>query len=64
MVNKDRIEFIKFWANYVRTHDDREWSGQQNRLIDSQINSVREFYRNNPEIKNRILKIMRLRLKN
>lgn len=34
---EDRIEFIKFWAEYVKTHDDEEWSEQQNIIIDSQI---------------------------
>ena len=36
--SEDRINFVKFWANYVRTHSDRDWSEQQNILIDSQIN--------------------------
>jgi len=22
----ERKEFIKFWANYVKTHKDKEWS--------------------------------------
>ena len=34
---------IKRWAEYVRTHDDREWSRQQNRLIDSQLQSANEM---------------------
>ncbi|CDK39180.1 uncharacterized protein BN903_163 [Halorubrum sp. AJ67] len=34
---------IKQWAEYVRTHDDREWSRQQNRLIDSQLQSANEM---------------------
>jgi len=34
---EDRINFVKFWANYVRTHSDVEWSEQQNILIDSQM---------------------------
>jgi len=33
----DRINFIKFWAEYVKTHDDKEWSEQQKVVIDSQI---------------------------
>ena len=36
---KERLEFIEFWANYVKTHSDKKWSKQQNILIDSQINS-------------------------
>jgi len=34
---KERLEFIDFWANYIRTHSDKDWSKQQNDLIDSQI---------------------------
>jgi hypothetical protein len=34
---EDRINFIKFWANYVKTHEDEEWSEQQNIIVDSQI---------------------------
>ena len=34
-----RIEFVKYWAKYVRDHEDREWSEQQNTLIDSQLKS-------------------------
>ena len=34
---KERLKFIKFWANYIRTHSDKEWSEQQNIVIDSQI---------------------------
>jgi hypothetical protein len=58
----ERKEFIKFWANYVRTHSDKDWSEQQKKLIDSQIKSIREFYRKNPEIAKKILE--RFRTKN
>ena len=34
---EDRLNFVKFWAEYVRTHSDEEWSRQQNILINSQI---------------------------
>ncbi len=34
---KERLKFIDFWAEYVRTHSDEEWSEQQNILIDSQM---------------------------
>jgi hypothetical protein len=46
----NRKEFIKFWANYVRTHKDKEWSKQQKKLIDSQIKSAREILKKNPKI--------------
>jgi hypothetical protein len=34
---EDRINFIKFWVNYIKNHKDKEWSRQQNLIIDSQI---------------------------
>jgi hypothetical protein len=34
---EERLKFIKFWANYVKTHDDEDWSEQQNLIINSQI---------------------------
>jgi len=40
---EDRLNFIEFWANYVRTHKDEEWSKQQNVLIDSQIKGARNL---------------------
>jgi hypothetical protein len=40
----ERLSFVKFWARYVRTHSDREWSEQQRVLIDSQMNNSRDFY--------------------
>lgn len=42
---QDRRAFIKRWAEYVRTHDDEEWSRQQNKLIDSQLQSANEMAR-------------------
>ncbi len=33
----ERRAFVKQWAEYVRTHPDREWSAQQNKIINSQI---------------------------
>ena len=39
---EQRREMIKRWAEYVRTHNDSEWSRQQNRLIDSQLQSANE----------------------
>jgi len=34
---EDRMNFVRFWANYVRTHSDKDWSEQQNMVIDSQM---------------------------
>ena len=52
----DRKEFIRFWANYVKTHNDKEWSRQQKKLIDSQIKSAREIIRKNPRVAKALLK--------
>ena len=32
---KERFKFIDFWAKYVLTHSDKEWSRQQNVIINS-----------------------------
>ncbi|UTF55620.1 hypothetical protein [Natronosalvus rutilus] len=40
---EQRRAMIRRWAEYVQTHDDREWSRQQNRLIDSQLQSANEM---------------------
>ncbi len=34
---KDRLDFIDYWVNYIKTHSDKEWSKQQNFLINSII---------------------------
>lgn len=39
---QSRREFIKRWAEYVKTHPDREWSRQQNKLINSMLESARD----------------------
>ena len=31
---RERLEFIRFWVNYMKTHPDKEWSSQQKELID------------------------------
>ena len=40
---EQRREMIKRWAEYVRTHEDSEWSRQQNRVIDPQIQSANDM---------------------
>ncbi|WP_435349250.1 hypothetical protein [Haloarchaeobius sp. HRN-SO-5] len=40
---EQRRAMIKQWAEYVRTHDDAEWSRQQNKLINSQLQSAKEM---------------------
>ena len=34
---EERRNFIKFWVNYMKNHSDKEWSDQQNTIINSQI---------------------------
>jgi hypothetical protein len=34
---EERLNFIDYWVNYIKTHSDEEWSKQQNVLINSQI---------------------------
>lgn len=43
---RERLWFVKYWANYIRTHSDMEWSKQQNVLIDSQIQHARKLVKN------------------
>jgi len=54
-----REDFVKYWANWVRTHPDKEWSRQQNIIIDSQIKSTIEFYRKNRKAREKFLKMIR-----
>lgn len=35
---EERLNFVRFWANYVKSHEDEDWSEQQNIVINSQIN--------------------------
>ena len=34
---EERANFVKFWVQYMKTKKDKEWSRQQNVLIDSII---------------------------
>ena len=38
---EDRLNFVKFWVKYIKTHSDKEWSKQQNMLINSQIKDTK-----------------------
>ncbi len=38
--NGERMKFVKLWADYVKTHDDLDWSKQQNVIINSSIKSA------------------------
>ncbi len=37
--NKERMKFVMFWADFVRTHPDKVWSKQQNVIINSALKS-------------------------
>jgi hypothetical protein len=37
---KERMKFVELWAEYVRTHPDREWSKQQKVVVDSQLKGL------------------------
>ncbi len=39
---KQRRKFVKFWARYVKEHPDKEWSEQQNVIVDSQLISNKD----------------------
>ncbi|HLC51315.1 MAG TPA: hypothetical protein VJH90_02990 [archaeon] len=45
---EDRINFVKFWAKYIRTHRDEEWSEQRNILIDSQMQYEKRTSKESP----------------
>lgn len=39
-----RLNFVRYWAEYVKNHDDKLWSKQQKMLIDSQLINSKEVY--------------------
>lgn len=39
--NQDRMWFVEYWANYVRTHSDKVWSKQQNVFINSLMKNAK-----------------------
>lgn len=42
---QQRKWFIDYWANYIQTHPDKEWSKQQNVLINSVLQSATQLSR-------------------
>lgn len=38
---EERMNFVEYWANYVRTHPDKDWSKQQNILINSMMKNAK-----------------------
>lgn len=39
---QQRAKRIKRWVEFIKTHDADEWGDQQNRLVDSQLESARQ----------------------
>jgi len=39
---QQRVKSIKRWVDFIKTHDADEWGDQQNRLVDSQLESARQ----------------------
>jgi len=35
------MKFVEYWAEYVRSHPDKDWSRQQNVIIDSCLKSAK-----------------------
>jgi len=42
---KQRLEWIDFWADYMKSKPNRVWSAEQRVLIDSQLVSARAWER-------------------
>lgn len=38
---EERMNFVEYWANYVKTHPDKDWSRQQNILINSLMQNAK-----------------------
>jgi len=38
---EDRNNFIIYWTEYIKSHSDKDWSKQQNVLINAQLHSAR-----------------------
>jgi hypothetical protein len=48
---ENRKDFIELWARYVKNHPDREWSRQQNKVIDAQLKSAKEARQKEEDLK-------------
>jgi len=59
----DRIWFIKYWVNYIKTHPVKAWSKGQADFIDAQFRSAELFWKDlekNDKAKYEELKKLRL----
>ncbi len=57
-IDEERLNFVRFWAKYVRKTSTMEWSKQQKILIDSvlkNVNQDKELYLKTKEIARELL---------
>lgn len=47
---RERREFIREWATYVRERPDADWGPQVNQLVDSQLAAARWFADERPDL--------------
>ncbi len=40
---QERLWFVNYWAEYVKTHPDKDWSKQQNVLINSMMQNSKNY---------------------
>ena len=40
---EERMNFVEYWAEFIRNNSDKVWSKQQKVLIDSQIKNAQSF---------------------
>lgn len=40
---EDRMNFVKYWTEFVRSNPDQVWSKQQNILINSMMQNANQF---------------------
>jgi len=40
---QERMNFVEYWAEFVKNNPDKVWSKQQNLLINSQIKNAQNF---------------------
>ena len=42
---EDRMNFVEYWAEFVRDNKDEVWSKQQNLMINSMLKTAKQFSR-------------------
>jgi len=50
-VDKQRLDFVRYWVKYIKTHPSEDWSLQQKKFIDSLILSADQNDHNYLKIK-------------